>query len=63
MEKKPPPDTKTPANVLLELAKRKAEAQAQRRGPAFGQFTKGNKRPGDAAKPAFFGGRNGQGKP
>ena len=54
-------DTKKPSNLLTEMAKRKA--QAQKEGHAFGRFAKGNSRPGDAPKPAFFGGRNGQGKP
>ena len=61
MEQKPPEHTKPAASILNEISKRKA--QAQKDGNAFGRFTKGKTRPRDTAKPAFFGGRNGQGKP
>jgi hypothetical protein len=63
MEKKPSEGTSSPTNLLAALTKAKAKRLAQKEGNAFGHFSKGSSRPRDAAKPAFFGGRNGQGKP
>jgi len=63
MEKNPVKTTSTPSNILAELAKSKAKRLAQKEGRAFDHFSKNTSRPGNSAKPAFFGGRNGQGKP
>lgn len=52
-------------NALLELAKRKLEAQ--KAAKSFGYFGDSKpsrfSRPGHASRPATRGGRNGQGKP
>jgi hypothetical protein len=63
MEKNPAKTNNSSANLLAELAKSKAKRLAQNEGHAFGHFSKNKSRPGNSAKPAFFGGRNGQGKP
>jgi len=63
MEKKPLKTNTSPSNLLAELAKAKAKGLAENQGHAFVRFSKDKSRPGNAAKPAFFGGRNGQGKP
>jgi hypothetical protein len=63
MEKKCADGINPPSNLLAELTKAKAKRLAQKEDPAFARFSKGDNRPRDAAKPAFFGGRNGQGKP
>ena len=64
MEQKSPTEAQEPKmNLLVELAKKKALAQAQNKTHAFGHFTKTNERPRSHSWPAVFGGRNGQGKP
>ena len=61
MEKQTSPKTEAPTNLLIELAKRKAEAQ--KAGHNFGHFAKGKGRPQEKALIFPRGGRNGQGKP
>ena len=62
MDEKTPQKPVPPANLLTEMAKRKADAQ--KAGLNVGHFNKGKPRYQEKARPFTPpGGRNGQGKP